>query len=120
MKDNLIQREDYAYFNAQLWMTPCHGLSMETLRRHHSRRANIEALTMEIEDYKGPTALLVDTAAYGSSRTSGTGAKPLGQCWTLLVGKVVRMMLKKAPAYLVAADGPVRAAMASVQGQAAK
>ena len=63
LKDNLIQREDYAYFNAQLWMTPCHGLSMETL---HGIVAggDIEALIMEVGDYQGPAALLRDTAAY--------------------------------------------------------
>ena len=31
MKDNLLLREEYAFFNAQLWMTNVGGLSMETL-----------------------------------------------------------------------------------------
>ena len=63
LKDNLIQREGDAYFNAQLWMTPCHGLSMETL---HGIAAggDIPALIQEIGDYKGPTALLRDVAEW--------------------------------------------------------
>ena len=31
LKDNLIERENHAYFNAQLWMTNCFGLNLETL-----------------------------------------------------------------------------------------
>ena len=31
LKDNLLLREEYAFFNAQLWMTNVGGLSMETL-----------------------------------------------------------------------------------------
>ena len=31
LKDNLLLREEYAFFNAQLWMTTVGGLSMETL-----------------------------------------------------------------------------------------
>ena len=67
LTDNLIQREEYAYFNAQLWMTPCHGLSLETL---HGIAAggDIEALIMEVGDYQGPTALLRDTADWLAGR----------------------------------------------------
>ena len=61
LKDNLIQREEDAYFNSQLWMTPCHGLSLETLQAIGAD-GDIEALIMEIEDYQGPAALLRDTA----------------------------------------------------------
>ena len=61
LKENLMKREDDAYFNAQMWLTPCHGLSMETL---HGIAAgeDIPSLIQEIGDYKGPTALLVDAA----------------------------------------------------------
>ena len=61
LRDNLIKREEDAYFNAQLWMTPCHGLNLETLQAIGAG-GDIEALIMEIEDYQGPTALLRDTA----------------------------------------------------------
>ena len=63
LKDNLLLREDHAYFNAQLWMTPCHGLSLETLQAIGSG-GDIESLIMEIGDYQGPAALLRDTAGY--------------------------------------------------------
>ena len=63
LKDNLIQREEDAYFNSQLWMTPCHGLSLETLQAIGSG-GDIESLIMEIGDYQGPTALLRDAARY--------------------------------------------------------
>ena len=33
LTDNLIQREEDAHFNAQLWMTNCLGLNLETLQR---------------------------------------------------------------------------------------
>ena len=61
--ENLWQREEDALFNAQLWMATCHGLSMETL---HGIAAgeNAEALIQEVGDYQGPTALLVDAAAW--------------------------------------------------------
>ena len=67
LKDNLLLREEYAYFNSQLWMTPCHGLSLETL---HGIVAggDIEALIQEVGDYQGPTALLVDTADWLAGR----------------------------------------------------
>ena len=61
LKDNLIQREEDAYFNAQLWMTPCHGLSLETLEGIRAG-ANVEALIDEVGDYQGPAALLRDVA----------------------------------------------------------
>ena len=63
LKDNLIIREDHAFFNSQLWMTPCHGLSLETLDAI-GRGEDIEALIAEIGDYQGPTALLRDAAEY--------------------------------------------------------
>ena len=61
LKDNLIHREEDAYFNAQLWMTNCFGLSMETLQAIAAGE-NVEALIEEVGDYQGPTALLRDTA----------------------------------------------------------
>ena len=61
--ENLWQREDDAYFNSQVWMANCHGLSMETL---HGIAAgeNVEALIEEVGDYKGPTALLWDAVGW--------------------------------------------------------
>ena len=59
--ENLWQREEDALFNSQLWMTPCHGLSMETLQAI-AEGGDIPALIEEVGDYKGPTALLVDVA----------------------------------------------------------
>ena len=66
LKDNLIQREEDAYFNSQLWMTPCFGLSLETLYAIAAGE-NIEALILEA-DYQGPTALLRDTADWLAGR----------------------------------------------------
>ena len=63
LKDNLLLREEYAFFNAQLWMTPCHGLSLETLQGI-AEGGDIPALIEEVGDYKGPTALLRDAAEY--------------------------------------------------------
>ena len=63
LRDNLILREDHAYFNAQLWMTPCHGLSLETLQGI-AEGGDLPALIEEIGDYEGPTALLRDAAGY--------------------------------------------------------
>ena len=59
--ENLWQREEDALFNSQLWMTPCHGLSLETLHGIGAGE-NVEALIEEVGDYQGPTALLRDTA----------------------------------------------------------
>ena len=42
-----MKREDDALFNAQLWMTPCHGLNMETLQAIGAGE-NIPALIEEI------------------------------------------------------------------------
>ena len=67
LKDNLLLREEYAYFNSQLWMTSCHGLSLETLQAIAAGE-NIEALIEEVGDYQGPTALLRDTAAWLTGR----------------------------------------------------
>ena len=67
LTDNLIQREEDAYFNAQLWMTPCRGLSLETLYGI-ARGENIEAPIQEIGDYEGPAALLRDTADWLAGR----------------------------------------------------
>ena len=65
--ENLWQREDDAYFNSQVWMANCHGLSIETL---HGIAAgeNAKALIQEVGDYEGPKALLVDTAAWLTGR----------------------------------------------------
>ena len=62
LEDNLIQREEDAYFNAQLWMTPCLSLNLETLQAIAAGE-NIEALILEA-DYQGPTALLRDAAGW--------------------------------------------------------
>ena len=67
LKDNLIQREEDAYFNAQLWMTPCLSLSLETLYAIGKGEV-IEALIQEIGDYEGPAALLRDTADWLAGR----------------------------------------------------
>ena len=67
LKDNLIQREEDAYFNAQLWMTPCLSLSLETLYAIGAG-GDIEALIQEIGDYEGPAALLRDTADWLAGR----------------------------------------------------
>ena len=61
--ENLWQREDDALFNSQLWMANCHGLSLETLQGIAAGE-NAEALIEEVGDYQGPTALLVDAAAW--------------------------------------------------------
>ena len=65
--ENLWQREEYALFNSQLWMANCHGLSMETLQAI-AEGENAEALIEEVGDYEGPTALLVDAAAWLTGR----------------------------------------------------
>ena len=65
--ENLWQREEDAYFNSQLWMTPCHGLSLETLHGI-AEGGDIPSLIQEIGDYKGPTALLRDTADWLAGR----------------------------------------------------
>ena len=65
--ENLWQREEYALFNSQLCMAPCHGLSLETLHGI-AEGENVEALIEEVGDYEGPTALLVDAAAWLKGR----------------------------------------------------
>ena len=67
LKDNLIQREEDAYFNAQLWMTLCLSLSLETLQAIGAG-GDIESLIEEVGDYQGPAALLRDTAAWLTGR----------------------------------------------------
>ena len=67
LTDNLIQREEDAHFNAQLWMAPCISLNLETLQAIGAGEV-IEALILEIDDYQGPTALLRDTAAWLAGR----------------------------------------------------
>ena len=67
LTDNLIQREEDAHFNAQLWMAPCVSLNLETLQAIGAGQ-NIEALILEIGDYQGPAALLRDTAAWLAGR----------------------------------------------------
>ena len=66
LKDNLIERENHAYFNAQLWITNCFGLNLETLYAIAAGE-DMELLILEI-DYQGPTALLRDTAAWLAGR----------------------------------------------------
>ena len=63
LKDNLMVREEDAFFNAQLWMTPCHGLNLETLQAI-AAGGDIPSLIQEIGDYQGPTALLRDAAGW--------------------------------------------------------
>ena len=65
--ENLWQREEDALFNSQLWMANCHGLSMETLQAIAAGE-DIPALIQEVGDYQGPTALLVDAAAWLTGR----------------------------------------------------
>ena len=67
LTDNLIQREEDAHFNAQLWMASCISLNLETLQAIGAGEV-IEALILEIDDYQGPTALLRDTAAWLAGR----------------------------------------------------
>ena len=67
LTDNLIQREEDAHFNAQLWMAPCVSLNLETLQAIGAGQ-NIEALILEIGDYQGPAALLRDTADWLAGR----------------------------------------------------
>ena len=67
LKENLIQREEDAYFNSQLWMTNCFGLNLETLQAIGAGE-NVEALILEIGDYQGPAALLRDTADWLAGR----------------------------------------------------
>ena len=67
LKENLIQREEDAYFNSQLWMTNCFGLNLETLQAIGAG-GNVEALILEIGDYQGPAALLRDTADWLEGR----------------------------------------------------
>ena len=61
--ENLWQREQDALFNAGLWMKNCHGLSLETLYGI-AAGGNIKALIEEVGDYRGPRALLVDSANF--------------------------------------------------------
>ena len=61
--ENLWQREQDALFNAGLWMKSCHGLSLETLYGI-AAGGNIKALIEEVGNYRGPRALLVDSANF--------------------------------------------------------
>ena len=63
LSDNLLKREEDAHFNAVTWMTPCHGLSLETLEAI-ARGEDIAPLIQEIGDYSGPAALLRDAAGW--------------------------------------------------------
>ena len=67
LTENLWQREEDALFNSQLWMAPCHGLSLETLHGI-AEGENVEALIEEVGDYEGPTALLRDTSDWLAGR----------------------------------------------------
>ena len=66
-----MQREDYAERNAQLWVSACVGLNLETLQAmgNATTTAEVDALLSET-DYLGPVALLRDVAGYL------TGLKP--------------------------------------------
>ena len=64
LTDNLIQREfEFACFNAQLAVTTCHGLSLETLYGIAAGES-IEAHIKEMGDYEGDPALLRDVANF--------------------------------------------------------
>ena len=67
LTDNLIIREDHAHHNAQLWVTNCFGLNLETLQAI-GEGGDVESLILEIGDYQGPAALLRDTADYLAGR----------------------------------------------------
>ena len=65
LRSNVMQREDYAERNAQLWVSACVGLNLETLQAigNATTTAEIDALLLET-DYLGPVALPRDTAGY--------------------------------------------------------
>ena len=67
LTDNLIQREGYAWENAQRWMTNCFGLNLETLWAI-AAGGDVQSLILEIGDYEGPAALLRDTADWLAER----------------------------------------------------
>ena len=75
-------------------MTPCHGLTMETLQAI-AEGGDIESLILEIGDYEGPTALLVDAAAWLTGRKEWR--KAFRQSWTRRGGKMVRMARARPP-----------------------
>ena len=66
LRDNLIQREFYAKTNATQWMSTCLGLNLETLQAldQASTIYEVDSLILEVGDYAGPKALLVDSAQY--------------------------------------------------------
>ena len=105
LRDNLIQREFYAKTNATQWMSTCLGLNLETLQAldQASTIYEVDSLILEVGDYAGPKALLVDSAQYlvhgvttgwptgrcwlrqtrrPISRPARAGVRHLGQCWT--------------------------------------
>ena len=72
-QENLIRREDHALYNAQLWVSGCQTINMETLRGigDAARRKNVaeaKGLVKECYDYFGPSRLLRDVAAYLDGR----------------------------------------------------
>ena len=70
LTDNLVQREAYATFNAALWMSACIGLNTEIMYglAKASCTSEVDALVAEIGDYRGPAALLRDTADWIAGR----------------------------------------------------
>ena len=67
--ENLIQREEHAHYNAQLWVSACTGLNLEILTGigladKAGDIAAVHALIAEVGDYNGPDALLRDVAKY--------------------------------------------------------
>ena len=69
LKEKLIQREEDAYFNSQLWLTLCLGLNLETLHAI-AQGGDIEALILEIGGLPWACGA---TAGYGGMvvRTAG-------------------------------------------------
>ena len=70
LTDNLVQREEFAAFNAAMWVSACVGLNVEILYgiAKASTTVEVTALVAEIGDYRGPAALLRDTADWIAGR----------------------------------------------------
>ena len=69
LRTNLVLREQHAVFNAQVWVSGCVGLGVETLYgiARASSIAEVDALVAET-DYAGPVALLRDVANWIAGR----------------------------------------------------
>ena len=70
LKDNLVQREEFAALNVAMWVSACVGLNVEIMYglAKASTTAEVTALVAEIGDYQGPAALLRDTADWIAGR----------------------------------------------------